>query len=215
MAAHLGQKGDQRGLAQEGRFTGHVGAGQQPDRRGIAGQVGVIGDEGRAVAAQRLFDHRVSAAGDAQGAVVGDLRAAPVFGNRQIGKRGGEVEFGQRAGGVRQVGRAGEDFRFQPVIEPFFDIERAAPGVEDAGLHLAEFRRGKAQLVGGGLAMLELFVQRFGQHLVGVGRGDLDEIAQHVVVLDLDRGDARKLCVFGLHRRDDATAFVAQLAGFV
>jgi hypothetical protein len=61
--------GDQRVLAQEGRFTAHVGAGQQPDRpialavmrRQIAG----IGDErARRLAAQRLLDDRMAAAVD-------------------------------------------------------------------------------------------------------------------------------------------------------
>ena len=45
--------------------------------------------------------------------------------------------------------------------------------------------------------------------------GDLDEIAEHVVVLDLERSDARAGRVFGLERADEAAAFVAQLALFV
>ncbi len=49
----------------------------------------------------------------------------------------------------------------------------------------------------------------------GMGGRGFDEIAQHVVVLDLQRGDARLGNVIGLHGGDDAAAFVAQLAGFI
>ena len=66
--ADLRHQRDQRVLAQEGRFAGHVGAGDQPklsggvrwSRREIAG----IGNERRSVALQRLLDHGMPAAFD-------------------------------------------------------------------------------------------------------------------------------------------------------
>jgi hypothetical protein len=46
-----------------------------------------------------------------------------------------------------------------------------------------------------------------GRRLAG---GDFDEIAEHVVVLDLEGSDSRRLGVARLQRGDDAPAFVAQ-----
>ncbi len=56
---------------------------------------------------------------------------------------------------------------------------------------------------------------RHGAHAVFVGGGGLDEVAEHVVVLDLQALDAGRLDVLGLHPGDDAAAFVAEGAGVV
>ncbi len=64
-------------------------------------------------------------------------------------------------------------------------------GIEDLGLHLAERDGGESHLIGGCLAMDERIAQRVGQHFVRMGRGGFDEIAQHIVVLDLERRNAR------------------------
>ena len=55
---------DQRILAQEGRFAGHVGAGQEPDAlvAVLRREAAVIGDEGRAAGlGERMLDHRMAA----------------------------------------------------------------------------------------------------------------------------------------------------------
>ena len=69
IGADLGEDGDERVLAEEGRLAGHVGAGDQPDVAGIArvlrAEVAVVGDEGAAaLAAERLLDHGMAAAFD-------------------------------------------------------------------------------------------------------------------------------------------------------
>ena len=68
--------------------------------------------------------------------------------------------------------------------------ERAVGGVGDLRLELAELGGGEAHLAGERLAMDEGRVERRAQQLVAVLRGHLDEIAEHVVVPDLQRADA-------------------------
>ena len=46
-------------------------------------------------------------------------------------------------------------------------------------------------------------------------RGDLDEIAEHIVVADLQALDAGVLGIARLHRGDDEARGVAQIAGLV
>ena len=58
--------------------------------------------------------------------------------------------------------------------------------------------------------MDEGFGQRRRHHPLGVDGGRLDEVAKHVVVLDLQRVDAGLRDEIGLHLRDHAAAFVPQ-----
>ena len=53
------------------------------------------------------------------------------------------------------------------------------------------------------------------EQLLAVLRGDLDEIAQHVVVAHLQRAHAGLVGVARLQRRDHAARFIAQRAGLV
>ncbi len=107
IAADLRQQRDQRVLAQEGRFTGHVRAGDQPElagllrrrRREIAG----IGDEGLAVALQRLLDHRMPAALDRKAERAVDVGPYIIVVNRKFGQRGRDVEHRERMRGGPQI----------------------------------------------------------------------------------------------------------------
>ncbi len=58
-------------------------------------------------------------------------------------------------------------------------------------------------------------VERRGEQLVAVLGGDLDEIAEHVVVADFERADAGLFGIFRLQRGDHAARFVAQAARLV
>ena len=58
-------------------------------------------------------------------------------------------------------------------------------------------------------------VQRRRHQLVAVLRGDLDEIAEHIVVADFQALDAGVLGIARLHRSDDEARGVAQVAGLV
>ena len=113
------------------------------------------------------------------------------------------VTLGRRHGG----GEAIENLKLQR--------QRALGGVGDLRFQLAKFGGGEAHLPGQRLAMDEGRVERRAHQLVAVLRGDVDEIAEHVVVPDLQRPDARGLGVAHLKRGDDAARFVAQRSRFV
>ena len=157
----------------------------------------------------------MAAAFDHEGAAVVDFRFNPVIGVGEVGESGEQVDLRQRAGGVGDQGGGVEDGGFQAVIEPLFNLKRAIPGVEDPCLHLGQVHRGEADLIGGGLAVDEGLAERGGEHLFRVGRGGFDEIAQHVIVLDLQALDAGALDIVGLHPGDDAAPFVAKLARLI
>ena len=97
--AHLGEDGDQRVLAQEGRFAGHVGAGDQPDAAGRLAfrrrEIAVVGDEGRAVLRQRLLDHGMAAALDDEVERGIDMRAREVALGGKMGEAACHVEPAQ------------------------------------------------------------------------------------------------------------------------
>ena len=62
---------------------------------------------------------------------------------------------------------------------------------------------------------MKVRVERRGHQLVAVLRRHLDEIAEHVVVPDLEDADAGVFGVARLQRGDDAARFVAQRARLV
>ncbi len=210
----LRQHGDQRVLAQEGRFAGHVGPGQQPDRGRLGGgQIAVIGDESLCPALQRMFHHRVPAALDPKGAAAIDAGTHPALACRDIGEGAGKVDLGQRARRLPDPRRMIQHRGAKPIEDAALDFQRAVAGVEDARLQFRKLDRGKADLVGGGLTVDEGVRHR--QHPVGMGGGGLDEISQHVVVPDLQALHPGPGGVIGLHPGDHAAPLVAQAAGLV
>ncbi len=183
--------------------------------RPAAAEIAIVGDERAAVVRERRFDHRMTAALDDEVETGIDLRPHIIALDRECGQRGGDIDHGKRFGcrldlcarGRDGCGEALEDFEFQP--------ERAVGRIGDLGLKLAELRRGEAHLAGERLAMDEAGVERRSEQLLAVLRRDVDEIAEHVVVPDLQRADAGRLGVAHLQRGDDAARFVAQRARLV
>jgi len=104
-------------------------------------------------------------------------------------------------------GQPGEDLLFQ------------ADGLVGGAAHLLgelrQFRGVEAHGAGQRLAVVEGVVQGRLHQLVAMGRRHLDEIAQHVVVLDLEGGDPGHLPVLALQTGDQPAAFVAQRAQLV
>src|ERR1035441_3672068 len=99
----LGQDGDDRGLAQVGAFTAHVGAGDDGDEIGGIVEVEIVGNEAPGFLFGEALDDGMAAgeythlaahlAGTRErGALVA------VFGG-DLGERGGDVEFGDGGGG--------------------------------------------------------------------------------------------------------------------
>ena len=94
--AGLGEHDDEGVLAQERRFAGHVGAGEQ-QHAAVRGEVAVVGHEGGG-AGQRGFDDGMAAGADLEVFVVGDDGAAP---GAALGEFCGglhDVEEGERVG---------------------------------------------------------------------------------------------------------------------
>ena len=89
-SAHLRQHDDQRILAQIGRFTGHVRAGDDRDATCLArriGQIAVIGDKALPAHAQGRFHDGMASGHDAEGKRAIDARAHPVAQGGDLGQR--------------------------------------------------------------------------------------------------------------------------------
>ena len=106
----------------------------------------------------------------------------------------------------------GEHHLGEPREDVELERERAVGGGGDLGLELGKLERREAHDVGERLAMDEgLGVRRLGQG-AGIRGGDLDEIAEHIVVAHLQRFDAGGVGVGALQAGDDLAAAVAEAA---
>ena len=135
--------------------------------------------------------------------------------DREFCQRGCDVEQRKGMGGGAQIVAGGGHHRQQPLKDFQFQPERAVAGVGDFRFDLAELGRGEAGLPGQRLAMNEGRIQRRRHQPVAVLRRHLDEIAEHIVVADLQALDAGLVGVARLHRRDHEPRGVAQIAGLV
>ena len=216
-ASHLGEDRDQRILPQPGGFARHVRTGQQRDRGAVALGVehAVIGDEGRAGPGKRGFHHRVTPGHDVEPPVVMDRGAAPVALGRAGGQRRLHVEFRERPRGLPDPVILGEDGVTQAAEQRHLDLQRARPGIEDARFQFRQVQRREPHRVGGGLAMDVALRQGRGEHLLRMGGGGLDEIPQHVVVLDLQRLHPGIGDVIRLQLGDHAAPLVPERSGRV
>ena len=139
---------------------------------------------------------------DREGRAFVDRRPAPALLRGDLGQAGGHVQTGQGRGGQGNLVLPLQDFPDQVVEQLLLQRQGLVGGAGDLALKFAEFDGGEAHGVGHGLAMDEGSAGGapglFGPELFGVTRRDLDEVAQHVVVLDLQGGDAALAGVAGL-----------------
>ena len=145
-------------------------------------KIAIVGDER---IADRLLDHGVAAALDDEVERAVDLGANIGTLDREHRERARNIEHGERFGGGLDLDARGDDHRGKPLEYLKLEVERAVGGVGDLRLELAERRGGESDLSGKGLAVNEGGVERRGQQLLAVLGGDVDEIAQHVIVPDL------------------------------
>ena len=214
IGADLGEDGDEGVLAEERRLAGHVRPSHQPNRSGIPGiprpEVAIVGDEGLAVGAERLLDHRMAAAFDGEGERSVDLGPAIALGLGENREGGGDVEHGERLGDRADgLGRIGDRLR-ELVEDREFDGERPFAGAGDPRLEVGELGGGEADGAGHGLAVDETGVLRRRQEAFGVVGADLDEIAEHVVVLDLQTANLGLAGVARLQAGNHPAALVAE-----
>ena len=221
VGADLGEHGDQRVLAQEGRLAGHVGPGDQPDAAGLAGvagaEIAVIGDE-RPLAAgsQRLLDHRMAAAFDMRRRASG----RPSAGSSPPPRRARRARRRHRA---RRAPSAIACSAACSATTAAVSSSKTASSMASARSAAPAIFASQVGKLGGGeahgarqrLAVDEAGVERRRQHALGIAGADLDEIAEHVVVLDAQRADVGVGGVAGLQAGDDPAALVAEAARLV
>ena len=135
--------------------------------------------------------------------------------DREFGKRGRHVDLRQRRAEAAQVLALGEAGLPQALERLEFERERPIRGGGDARLEIGERARAEAHRASHRLAMDEgramgRLEQRFARRL-----RRLDEVAEKIVVLDLELPDPRLVGVGRLQFRDHAAAFVAQTQRFV
>ncbi len=210
-AAHLRQHRDQCILAQEGAFTGHVGAGEQPEFAAIA-KIAVIGDKSLALAAplQGRFHHRMTAGDNLK--IQRDIhqRPHPAPLHSQFRQRRRHIQRRQRFSGLGDTCRLGQSPRRQRLEHLQFQRQGAITGLRDAAFQFTQFRRGIAHRIGHGLAMDEAW-----PHTIRMARRDLDVVAEHVIMPDLEAGNAGLVGITLLQGGDMAPAFIAQQAQFI
>ena len=133
----------------------------------------------------------------------------------KFGERGGDIERGKRfgdAGKHLRFGKRGSDKVFE---KREFDFDGAAGRFGDAAGQRGQLRRREAHGVRHGLAVdIGAGKGRLRQLLAMTGR-HLDVIAEHIVVADLERGDAGFLRIFRLKTGDELARVVAQAARLV
>ena len=200
--AHLRQHGDQRVLAQEGRFAGHVRAGEEPDfacipRRRDRSALATNGVPSRASACSTT-GWRPPSITKLDECI--DLGPHIVALGRQHSQRGRYVEHRQRLRALLDRLALREHLRGQSLERVELDAERAVGGGGDLGLQLAELGGREAHLAGQRLAVDEGRIERRRHQLVAVLLRHLDEIAEHIVVLDLQRLDAGLVGIARLQR---------------
>ncbi len=157
----------------------------------------------------------MAAARDGEGQTVVDFGAHVIALDREQGERGGDVDDGQRIGRPLERDAARRYRGGEPLENLKLERQRAVGGVGDFRFKLAELGGRKSHLACERLPMNEGGVERHGEHFLAMLGGNVDEIAEHIVVPDFQRADTRHLGIANLQRRDDAARFVAQCAGFV
>ncbi len=186
VAADVGEQHDQRVLPHVGAFAAHVRAG---DHQHAAGALRRRVAQLQVVRLERLlayfFHHRVAAAFDLDAGLVAQLRCAPVQRLGAFGQRAQHVELGHRGGGGLQRRQPSGQRVEQRLVQRALAHQRALLGGEHLVLEVFQFLGDVALGVLGRLP-----ARVVGGRLVGLCAADLDVVAVHAVVADLQCGDA-------------------------
>ena len=194
-AAGARQQRDQRDLSHIGRFTAHVGAGdEQHAARRV--QPAAVGRE----AFDGVLDHRMAARVDIDVGLLGQLGRHPVVAARVLGQRGQRVQFGQRRGVGQRAHVFGQHVQ-QLLEQPFLARQRAVlrrqhlvfPGLElGRDVALGVLQRLAAAVVLG--------------HLGGLALGHFDIEAVDAVEFHAQVADAGALALAGFQLQQEVAA---------
>ena len=166
VGADLGEDGDERVLAEEGRLAGHVGAGDQPD---VAGVVAVAGrDRNRWRRRRRRRSPRSACSTTgwrppsiAKASESVDHRPAIVLGLGEHGEAGGDIEHGERLGdGAGWRRRSATTAAASSSKTASSIAQRAVGGAGDLRLEVGKLGGGEADGAGQRLAVDEAGIER-------------------------------------------------------
>lgn len=214
--SRLGHDRDQRVLAQEGRLAAHVGPGEEPDRAALLAvrrrKIAAVGDEGiGSLAPQGLLHDGVASSVDREHSRAVDRRARIILLLRKHCEPGRDVDRRERQRCRLDRLGLGDHLAHHGLEGLELDRQRPVRGIGDLRFELGKLGRGEAHGIRHGLAMNEAGAAGVGVgHRSGIAGGHLDEVAEHVVVLDLQRLDARLFAILQLQPRDHAARLIAQ-----
>ena len=157
----------------------------------------------------------MTAAVDNKGVAVIDQRARVVALRGKMRERARDIETGERPGAILDFGALGHHAGNKPLEDLQLEPERAVGGAGDFGFEFAQLRGGETDLAGQRLPVDEDAVEGRRHQFLAVLRRHLDEIAQHVVVLDPEDANAGVFGVARLQGGNDAARFIAQRARFI
>ena len=185
--ADLGHEDDQGRLAHVGRFTGHVGAGDDGHPVVAVVQISIIGDKEHVF--QGLLYHRVAALDDLQGAGGVHLRAGVVVADGHLRQGAEHVQPGHGPGGGLDAVHLGGHAAAQLIKILKLQLVDPVPGGEEGVLQLLQFL-GKVALVGNQSLLADIVLRHVFQ---AGGFGHVDIIAKNLVVAHLQLLDAGAL----------------------
>ena len=214
--SHLRQHHHQGVLAQVGRFTAHVGAGDQQDVAAIAaGEIRIVGDERHAVTLQRRLHDRMPPALDAERKTRIDDRTHPIELNGEFGEASADIDHRHGFGASGDFGRERDQVLRHGVEQAELDAQGAIGGGGDLRFQFAQLDGRKPHRPRHGLAVDEGFLPRLLQQVLADVLRDFHIIADHVVVLHPQGTTAGLRRVARLKRRDEAARILLQLAQLV
>ena len=185
-APALGHNADERHLAHKGGFARHVGAGDDVHPVFPAVEEGVVGDE--EIVLQHPLHHRVPPVPDVDPVGIVHRGADIVVLHRRPGQGAQNVRHRHRLGDGLEPLHLGGDLFPHPGEELIFQRRQPVRGRKDLPLQRLELRGDVALAARQGL-LADIILG----HLPGIAPGDLDIIAENLVVAHLELGDAGAL----------------------
>ena len=198
-AAHLGHENDQRHLPHISGFTGHVGAGDDGHPLLLFAHKGVVGDEQAVL--QNLFHHRMTTLPDLNDPGLVHLRTAEIVVDCYGGKGAQRVALRHRRGGFLDAPGVVRDLLAQGGEQLIFQRHHPLGGRQDLMFQILQFLCDEPLAVYQGLLADVGF-----RHLLLKGIGDLNIVAEHLVIADFQGADAGFFLLLGLHLRHNALA---------
>jgi hypothetical protein len=206
--AELREDHEERGLTHDRRLARHVRPGDHPHALPLRIEAHVVGHEG--ARGQRELDHRVTAALELEPRALVDRRAHIAAARRDLGEAARHVELREPGRDAAQLGGGLGHARARALED--LDLERLEPilGRGDRPLELVQLLGRVALAVRDRLLAAEV-----GRHALEVRARDLDVVAEHPRVADLERRDAARDALALLEREQHITALARQAAQLV